>query len=509
MTAPALTVRQHPALRHSLVILWLGIASGLPYLLVFGTLSIWLREAGVERATIGFLSWAALSYGFKFIWAPLVDSLQIPFLTQRMGQRRSWLMLAQGAVIVSLIWMSVWDPSAGRLGLFCLAAGAVALGFSSATQDIVIDAYRIDFAPAEQQPLLAGTAVAGYRIGMLLAGAGALEISGSFSEPGVYSQFAWSIAYLTMAAIMATTLICTLLIREPQVNRPHLEGKAPPNIGLLVHFLLLVACFVSAFVLLGQLGDSAFVASIRSSTLGAFVIEAIRFGGALALTFVLSPLVNRLHLVPENQVRTIYIEPFLDFFQRYRAFAVWLLLLICTYRVADVVMGVMAQVFYTDMGYSKELIGRVSFGFGLIMTISGGILGGLLALRFGIMPMFLLGAIMAASSNLVFVFVAGLQEPLVPALVAAIVVDNLSGGLAGAMAVAFLSSLVNREFSATQYAAFTSLTVLLPKLIAGYSGTIVDAVGYPVFFVLTAGMGIPVILLILVLWKPYQRLALK
>ncbi len=459
----------------------------------------------MERATIGFLSWAALSYGFKFIWAPLVDSMRLPWLGKRLGQRRSWMLLAQLSVMAALLWMSLWDPAAGRAGLICLGIGAVWLGFSSATQDIVIDAYRIDFAPAKEQPLLAGTAVAGYRIGMLVAGAGALEISGLFSETGVYSQSAWAIAYSCMAVVMASCLVCTLLIGEPEVKREHLQQEGlRANFGLLFHFLLLAAVFVGGFVLLGQLRAHWLSSGWLDANFGLFLFEAMRFSGALIAVLAVSPLVNRLHLIPENQVRTIYVEPFLDFFERHGRTAIWLLLLICTYRVADVVMGVMAQVFYTDLGYSKEVIGRTSFGFGLFMTISGGILGGMLALRFGLLPMFLLGAVLAAGSNLFFVFLAWLGEPIVAALIVAIVVDNLSGGLAGAMAVAFLSSLINREFSATQYAAFTSLTVLLPKLLAGYSGTIVDALGYQAFFYITAAMGIPVVVLILVIWKPYK-----
>lgn len=507
MTQLASLMRNTPALRRSLVILWLGIASGLPYLLIFGTLSIWLREAGVERSTIGFLSWAALSYGFKFIWAPLIDSLRLPFLADRLGQRRSWLLVAQSCVILSLVWMSLWDPSSGNLGLVCLAIGAVLLGFSAATQDIVIDAYRIDFAPAVEQPLLAGTAVAGYRVGMLFAGAGALELTAIFGVEGSYSFLSWSLAYLCMAALMSTSILCTLLIKEPDVDRSHLrQGVAASNLGLLLHFLILVVIFVVGFMLLGQLSGLWSSVEILDSRLGSFVYEVLRFSGAIAVVLLAAPLVNRLHLVPSDLVRVIYIEPFADFFHRFGKLAIWLLCLICIYRVADIVMGVMAQVFYTDMGYSRELIGRISFGFGLIVTIMGGILGGILALRWGVLPMFLLGAILAAGSNLVFVYVAYLEEPLVSALVMAIVVDNLSGGLAGAMAVAFLSSLINREFSATQYAAFTSLTVLLPKLLAGYSGVIVDAGGYPLFFILTASLGLPVVLLILYIWKPYKKL---
>nr|MBX2807586.1 MFS transporter [Cellvibrionaceae bacterium] len=167
-----------PYLTRNVVTLFvLGISSGLPILLVFGTLSVWLREAGVERATIGFLSWAGLSYGFKFVWAPLIDSIAIPWLTRRFGRRRAWMLLSQGFIIIALLFMAAMDPAASTQNFILLAAGAVLLGFASATQDIVIDAYRIDIASANYQPLLAGVAVAGYRVGMLFAGAGVLEIS--------------------------------------------------------------------------------------------------------------------------------------------------------------------------------------------------------------------------------------------------------------------------------------------------------------------------------------------
>ncbi len=492
--------RNHPASREAFVIFWLGVSSGLPILLVFGTLSIWLREAGIERATIGFLSWAGLSYGFKFVWAPLVDSLQLPGPLGSMGQRRSWMLLSQLGVMVALVWMSLWDPSGGGSSLLLLALGAVALGFSSATQDIAIDAFRIDFASADHQPLLAGTAVAGYRVGMLLAGAGLLEITGLFEEEGSYNPLAWSIGYLSMAGLMLVGVVTTLLVREPDVQRPLVQHQLRDNLRLFAHFLMVVAVFVLLFIALADLpgwipGSGLFIGFFESSLRLVLAVLGALYSGRL---------LNRAGLLPQQRFDDVYVAPFHDFFVRYGKWALAFILVICTYRIADIVMGVMAKVFYTDMGYSKEMIGRISFGFGLVVTISGGILGGLLALRWGLMRVFLLGAVLAALSNLVFVWVAGLDQPSNWALLAAIVVDNLSGGLAGAAAVAFLSSLVNRNFSATQYAAFTSITVLLPKLVAGYSGSIVDSIGYGWFFGLTAAMGIPVVLLILWIWGPYR-----
>ena len=169
-------------------------------------------------------------------------------------------------------------------------------------------------------------------------------------------------------------------------------------------------------------------------------------------------------------------------------------------------MGVMAKVFYTDMGYSKIQISRISFVFGTIVSLIGGIFGGLLAIRYGVMKILFIGAIVASLSNLMFIYLANLPSPSTLALIFAIIGDNLSGGLAGGVAVAFLSTLVSKQFSATQYAAFSSITLLFPKLLAGYSGQIVDYAGYQSFFAITALMGIPVIILILFIWKPYLKL---
>jgi PAT family beta-lactamase induction signal transducer AmpG len=207
-----------------------------------------------------------------------------------------------------------------------------------------------------------------------------------------------------------------------------------------------------------------------------------------------------------NEFNAVYISPFIDFFKRYGQLAIWLLLIICLYRTSDIVMGVMAKVFYVDMGYSKTEISRISFIFGTLVSLVGGIVGGVLAYRYGIIKILLLGAFTASASNLLFIYLANLSEPSITALTYAIVADNLAGGLAGGVAVAFLSSLVNKQFSATQYAAFSAITLLFPKLLAGYSGSLIDSLGYQYFFALTALMGVPVIVLILFIWRPYLKL---
>ena len=382
---------------NTVALFFLGISSGLPILLVFGTLSVWLREAGIERATIGFLSWAGLSYGFKFIWAPIVDSLNIPLLTQCFGRRRSWMLISQGAVIAALVWMSLWNPQQTHLNFILLAAGAVLLGFASATQDIVIDAYRIDSAPDDQQALLAGVAIAGYRIGMLFAGAGALEISAWVGEENSYDYQSWQLAYLCMSGFMLIGVVTTLLIKEP-----HIEISRTPitsQLRLFLHFLLIVTAFVLGFISLGN------VLSYFKSDVAIFnlLLSAVRLTLSILIAVTVGNTLSSFGLLSKQEFTDVYISPFVDFFSRYGKLALWLLLVICLYRTSDIVMGVMAKVFYTDMGYSKIQISRISFVFGTIVSLIGGVFGGLLASRYGVMKFLFIGGVVAALSILVFI----------------------------------------------------------------------------------------------------------
>lgn len=486
-----------------IALFFLGISSGLPILLVFGSLSAWMREADIERATIGFLSWAGMSYGFKFIWAPLIDHLRLPFLHNYLGRRRSWLVLSQLFILLALVWMSLMDPFGSSIGLVGLAVGAVLLGFSSATQDIVIDAYRIDISTSERQALLSGIAVAGYRVGMVFAGAGVLEISELLgSNADHYLASAWQVAYLAMAVLMLIGLVTTFLIQEPNSSLRKIQADVSP-VRLVIHFLCCVSVFIVTFISFDRLvsGPSALPALL------VFMIESLHMLLSLFFAIVTGWFLCKLQLLKSSDFKHIYIRPFTDFFARYGKLALWLILIICFYRTADIVMGVMAKVFYIDMGYSKSQIARISVTFGLLVSLSGGILGGLMALRWGLIKILMLGAVTSAVTNLFFIYLAGLSEPSDLMLIVAVLGDNLAGGIAGGVAVAFISSLVSKEFSATQYAAFSSITVMLPKLLAGYSGQIVDAAGYEGFFAITAGLGLPVVLLILVIWRPYQRLS--
>lgn len=496
--------------------LFLGFSAGMPLLLVFGTLSVWLREAGAERATIGYFSWAALAYGLKFVWAPLLDRYALPLLSERLGHRRGWLLATQIAVLCALAGMAYTNPAES---LAMMAALAVMLGFASASQDIVIDAYRIESAGPEWQGLMSAMYVAGYRFGMVLAGAGALEIAGLVDDLPGYVYPAWRTAYLTMAAAMLVGICTTLVISEPargKVDRIRAHG-APDNLRLFGGFLVVVVSFFATWILLGgpveQLKQTPALIAALTEPLAAFLIEAGRFLAAIGAAGLAATAIVWAHLAPRDLVVETFVEPFADFIRRYGKVAIIILALIALYRIADLVMGVMANTFYTDMGFAKEEIGRVSKVFGILMTMLGGFVGGVLSVRFGVLKILFLGAVLAAASNLLFSFLASLPPELLasdnlwtllslelPAriylLSAVVAADNLSGGIATTAFIAFLSSLANVRFSAVQYALFSSMMLLLPKLISGYSGAMVDSIGYSLFFILTALMGIPVLWLI-------------
>ncbi|RYF28376.1 MAG: MFS transporter [Comamonadaceae bacterium] len=415
----ALRVYAEPA---SLRMLALGFSAGLPLLLVLGTLSFWLREAGIDRTTIGYLSWVGLAYAFKWVWAPLVDRLPLPLLTRALGRRRSWLVLSQALVMAGLVGMAFTDP---RLAVEPMVWCALAVAFGSATQDIALDAFRIESADADRQAALAATYQTGYRLAMIWAGAGVLWLAARAEVADVagYQHGAWRVAYLVMAASMLVGTLTVLLSREP------LPRPLPPARNAM---------------------------------------EWLR--GAL-------------------------VEPFTEFITRYRWQAALILALIAVYRISDIVMGIMANPFYVDMGYTKDEVAAVTKVFGVVMTLLGAFVGGVLSMRVGVMRVLMLGAALSAISNLLFAWL-GTQGHDVTLLMLVVSADNLSGGIASAAFIAYLSSLTNVQYSATQYALFSSMMVLLPKWIAGFSGRFVDAYGYSEFFIATALLGLPVLVLV-------------
>jgi PAT family beta-lactamase induction signal transducer AmpG len=504
----SLKVWTHPKV---IALLFLGFSAGIPILLIFSTLSVWLREAGVSKAAVTFFSWAALGYSFKFVWAPLVDLMPLPYLTRRLGRRRSWLLLAQAAIICAIVWMASTDPVENLDNLTVMAMAAVLLGFSSATQDIVIDAYRIECSETALQAMLASTYIAGYRIGMIVAGAGSLFLASFLGTTStLYSYNAWKITYLCMAATMLVGVFTTLCIDEPEGDpgQKH-EYSVYQYLRFLTLFFLAVLAFVGSFYYSGnyaaELKKQAADIFIHWNGLTHFLIELLRFILAAAAALFVAKITQLCGIVDAQMVRRTYIAPVSDFFVRYGGkAAVVILLLVGFYRLSDIVLGVVSNVFYLDMGFSKNVIGGITKSFGLGMTLVGGFLGGMLTVRFGVHSVLFLGAFLSSVTNLLFMFLAGGGTD-VTMLTMVIAADNLSAGVATTAFVAFLSSLTSLSFTAVQYAIFSSIMTLFPKLIGGYSGTMVSAYGYEKFFLLTAIMGIPVLILVWVVSNVFKK----
>ena len=483
----------------ALALLMLGFAAGLPMVLVFSTLSVWLREAGVARETIGYASLIGLAYAFKWVWSPMLDQWRLPLLGH-LGRRRSWLVLAQLLVVAGLVGMAMLDP---QNHLPWLIAMAVLVAFASATLDIALDAYRLEIAEDTQQAALAACYTTGYRVAMLLATAGALFVAegfGSIADHYLYS--AWANTYLLFALLMLPGLLTALWMREPPV--PQRTQQAAARYGLahqLISVLVLIVLLISVPAMFSQLyhSDVQDMLSNRVTLFDLFRDDRAFLRATLYTTLTLLCLSSfgRRGLAP-------VLTPISDFIQRYRWQALILLGLIATYRMSDTVMGVMANVFYVDLGFSKEQIASVSKLFGLIMTLLGAGVGGLLIVRFGILPILFVGGAASAATNLLFAMLSGMG-PNIRMLVLTISVDNFSGGLATSAFVAYLSSLTNLQFSATQYALLSSIMLLLPRLIGGYSGVLVEKLGYADFFMVTALIGLPTLLLIGVQWGCERR----
>jgi len=683
--------------RRALIMLFLGFSAGIPILLIFSSLSLWLGEAGIDKSAVTFFSWAALGYSFKFVWAPLVDELPVPVLTKLLGRRRAWLLIAQLLIICAISIMAFSDPSLGQSYLYQMAAGAVLLGFSAATQDIVIDAYRIELAETQMQTVLASTYNAGYRIGMIVAGAGALFLAAYLgTAKGNYIYEAWKWTYLAMAAVMLVGIATTLCIREPQVDRVRKEYKRVDYYRLVAVFFVSVVSFVLSYIYSGNLTEMLIQLWSIKDSFALFCFEALRFIGSGAVAFLVGSSLVKMGAVNKQMAYETWVNPVADFFKRYGVkLALVLLLLIGFYRISDIIAGVISNVFYQDLNFTKEQIAEAVKVYGVIFSLIGGFLGGLLAQRMNIMKLMFVGAILASSTNLIFIGLVKSGQPLndvvinvgeqsfktqadetgawaikvpveqlqanerltatasfqndtsqpvsvtlpyisqtgastallllpitadnvidqresegsivvrgqylatlaenqsiklsldgqsfdakldkegvfsaaIPAqllldsnskklnailmqneraqqhtalnyqvdpaaaksvtldfdlqpinlnkavdgqlevkgkvikeyssnwLYFAIIVDNLASGLAGAAFIAFLSSLTSVSFTAVQYAIFSSLMTLTPKILGGYSGTIVSNIGYPNFFLLTTLIGIPI--LILVVW---------
>ncbi|MBB5213263.1 AmpG family muropeptide MFS transporter [Microbulbifer hydrolyticus] len=421
-----------------LAMFFLGFSAGLPFLLVFSTLAAWLTDYGVSRTTIGFFALVGLTYSIKFAWAPVIDHLRIPFFTGKLGKRRSWLLLSQLGIALCLLSLANLNP---QLALTKIALISVAVAFCAASQDVVVDAFRIESASEELQGAMAANYVFGYRVALLVAGGGALYIADIAD---------WSTSYLSMAALMGVGIITTLLVAEPD------HAKAAE----------LAKPFERAWI-------ERIWGSGEHSGLKEWFVKAV-------------------------------VCPVIDFFKRNGRFALILLLLIGIYRISDLAMGVMANPFYLDLGFSKTDIFQIVKVFGFFFSILGAYLGGLLVVHYGILRPLILGAVMVAATNLLFAYMAQIG-PEKNWLAIVISADNISAGISNTVFIAYLSSLVNQEYTATQYALFSSLMTLPGKFISAFSGIVVDTQGYSMFFTYAAVLGIPAILLAVYVWWRDRR----
>ena len=391
------------------ILLTLGFSAGLPFLLVFSTLQAWLKEANVENVTIGFISWVAITYTLKFSWAPFLDRFNLPFFNIFFGRRRSWLIFSQIMTGVSIFMLANITPNSENLLLFSFFAFLVA--FFSATQDVALDAYRIEIGKKEEQGILGASYQLGYRIALITSGAFALVIADNYS---------FEISYKFMAALMMVGVFSTLLAPEPSETSKKLEIKG-------------------------------------------------------------------------NLLFALYIEPLRDLLLRHKN-AVLILMLILLYRASDLSMAPMAMPFYKDIGFTLTEIAYVAKTFGVIMSIVGVIIGGILWKKLGGINALLFGSIMIASTTLMF-FLMSINEKNMDLFIATIALDNFTSGFAGTLMIAYLSSLTNKAYAGLQYAALFGLLMIPGKILAGFSGLFQEAFGYSGLFLASAAIGIPAILI--------------
>lgn len=495
-----------------LIMLALGFSAGLPFLLVGSTLSVWLRDSGIDRATVVYLTWVGLAYTFKFLWAPVVDRLRLPLIGRRFGRRRSWMLLAQAGIVAGLVLMLGAEPGQD---LVRITFAALLVAVASATQDIALDAWRIEAAPPEQQGQMSASYQLGYRIAILVSGAGALYIA---------EYVSWTAAYTAMAVLVGVGVVATLLAPEPDarealsvsamLNRPEELSPRVRNRALVPVLLAwLFAGWLIANLMAhalsgggsGGMGMALAAPLVLLAVVGVPLLTAYaiarRPGAGTAEAAPAIPLVQ----TALDWLYAAILAPLVDFVRRYWLLGLFILAIVLTYRLTDIVMGKVANVFYLDTGFTKEEIATVSKVYGVWITIAGAALAGVAILRYGIVRPLIAGAILGALSNLLFAWIA-LQPAELWALTIAITLENLAGGLAGTALIAFMSQLASQRYTATQYALFSSLYTLPGNLLGGFSGEAVDrlaaalgsdAQGYAAFFAITAVMGVPAILLCL------------
>ncbi|HEV7633152.1 MAG TPA: MFS transporter [Steroidobacteraceae bacterium] len=435
----AILVYRQPRMAASLA---LGFSCGLPFILVGQTLSAWLRQAGIERATIGMLAWVALLYTIKFLWAPFIDRLQLPVLHRLLGRRRSWMLLAQIGIALAIANLARQDPAMNLTGV---ALGAMFIAFCSATQDIAVDAWRVESAPPDEQGAMAAGYQLGYRVAVMIGTAGAFWIA---------ADYGWHVSYSAMALLVAVGIAATLLTREP--------------------------------------------------------VPAVAQASAMQEQRVIEWLSSRRHW-PE-WLRTVggtfvgaVVCPLTDFFSRYGlALGALLFAFIGSYRLTDYTMGPMANPFYIDHGYTLKEVATVVKAFGLVASLSGVVIGGVIVARLGVIRALAVGSVMMMLSNLGFSALASTDTADLVFLGCVNSFDNIAYNIHGTSLLAFLASLTSVRYTATQYAVLSSIYALPGKVLMGTSGMVVDHIDYPAFFVYTASLSIPGLVLLYFVSRRYK-----
>ena len=522
--------------RKTAVMLALGFGAGLPYTLLIGTLNAWLGEWKVDLATIGVLSWIGLAYAFKFLWSPLVDRIKLPGL-ERLGRRRSWLLLCQLLLTATFFGLSFSDP---RLALGTFALIAVIGAFASATQDVVIDAWRIDVADEKATvEILSAIYQFGYRIAVLIGGALALVLSG---------RMPWPTVYAVMGVFMAITIVATIFApdtprTEAEVEQTALRSKgalAPKyrNAGLIIVGLgwawaiWMVGSFMvtmlggtvdpvtgkppSAGDFTKLYGPWIVAATVILPAIVAAVLNYMQAKGEHALA-VDDPAVTPGERAADHAFSAL-ILPLGELVRRIGWGVIVVLGLILSYRITDNIWGSFAFPFYLEeLKYTGDEVAFASKIFGVFMTMAGIAIGGILFATLGRMPTLLVGALVAAASNLLYADLASGavyidafartfaldafgQDLRMVRLLIAISGENIAGGLAGAAFVAYLSSITSREFSAVQYALLSSLTFLVGSLGRAAIGEAIDQIGYAPVFRFTALIGLIAVGFVIVEW---------
>jgi PAT family beta-lactamase induction signal transducer AmpG len=426
----AILVYRQPRL---LAMLLLGFSSGLPFYLIFQTLSAWLRQEGIARTTIGMFSWVGIMFTIKFLWAPVVDRAPLPLIGRLLGRRRSWMLLAQIGLAIGLFNLSLSEPA---VDVMAVAWGALFVAFCAATQDIAVDAWRIESAAVEEQGAMAAAYQLGYRLALICGSAGTMALAAGYG---------WHISYTVMAALTGVGMLTTLVVKEPQPRVPPSEHR-----------------------------EERVVRWLRERP---HWPEPMRRAGAAFVDAVVCPLV--------------------EFFSRYGlALSIGVLAFMACYRLTDFTMGSMTNTFYIDKGYTLGQIATVVKSYAIVMSMVGVVLAGVVIARIGILRALVLSSFMVMTSNLGFALLAKTATPTLIGLGAVNCVDFLAIAFHGTSLIAFLSSLTSPKYTATQYALFSSVYALPGKILEGFSGRVVDHIGYPSFFVYTASLSIPGLLLL-------------